>query len=173
MNDVSEKELIARCRDGHCSAYGPLVTVHARRVFAICLGCLGNVHDAEDMAQQTLLNGFSKIRQIRDDERFGPWISRIAKNLCTDFIRKQKLRHNSLSQATVASRDTVKAYPSLERALVKLPEESRLVLMLFYFNGQSTRAIAEALSIREAAVQTRLSRARKRLRRLLETERSE
>jgi RNA polymerase sigma-70 factor (ECF subfamily) len=173
LDDESEKELIACCRDGDRSAYVTLVKAHTRRVFAICLGCLGNVHDAEDMAQQTLLNGFSKIRQIRNDERFGPWISRIAKNLCIDLIRKQKLRHSSLSRDVVASRDGAKTFPSLERALARLPEESRLVLMLFYFDGRSTRAIAEALSIREAAVQARLSRARKRLRKLLEAERGE
>ena len=165
--------MIARCRDGDRSAYEPLVKAHARRIFAICLSCLGNVHDAEDMAQQTLLNGFSKMRQLRDDERFGSWIGRIAKNLCIDFIRKQKLRYNSLSQDVVTDRDNAKAYPALVRALAKLPEESRLVLMLFYFDGRSTKAIAETLSIRESAAQARLSRARKRLRKLLEAERGE
>jgi RNA polymerase sigma-70 factor (ECF subfamily) len=170
LNGDSEKELIARCRGGDRSAYVPLVRAHSRRVFAICLGRLGNVHDAEDMAQQTFLKGFANIGQIRHDERFGSWIGRIAKNLCIDFIRQQKLRHSSLLEVPESNQNNAKEYPALERALAKLPEDSRLVLMLFYFDGQSTRSIAEVLSISEAAAQTRLSRARQQLRKLLEAE---
>ena len=171
MNGDLEKELIARCHGGDRSAYVPLVRAHSRRVFAICLGRLGNVHDAEDMTQQALLNGFANIGQIQNDDRFGSWIGRIATNLCIDFIRKRKRRHRSLLEVAESNQSGAKAYPALERALAKLPEDSRLVLMLFYFDGQSTRIIAEVLSISEAAAQARLSRARKQLRKLLETER--
>jgi RNA polymerase sigma-70 factor (ECF subfamily) len=59
-------------------------------------------------------------------------------------------------------------YPELERALAKLPEESRLALMLYYFDGRSARSVAEAFEISEAAAQARLSRARRQLRRLLQ-----
>ena len=92
MNGVSEKELIIRCQSGDRSAYAPLVRAYAKRVYAICLGMLGNVHDAEDVAQQALLKGFVSIQQVQDGERFGSWIYRIAKNQCFDFMRKQKNR---------------------------------------------------------------------------------
>ncbi len=55
----------------------------------------------------------------------------------------------------------------LETALAALSSDYRVPLLLFYFDGRSTRSIAETLGIRRAAVQTRLSRARKQLRRLL------
>ena len=173
MNVVSEEELIARCRSGDSPAYAPLVETYGRRVFAICLGMLGNVHDAEDMAQQALLKGFTSIQQVQDGERFGSWIYQIAKNLCLDFMRKRKARKSCLLEQTAANRNNIKEYPALERALAKLPDESRLVLMLYYIDGQNTKIIADCLSISEATVHTRLSRARKRLRKLLETERGE
>ena len=171
LNGESEKKLITRCRSGDSSAYAPLVKAHSRRVFAICLGMLGNIHDAEDMGQQTLLKGFANIDQVRDGEQFGAWICRIAKHLCIDFIRKQRLRQSSLAKHAMASQANYKEYPALQRALAKLPEEYTLALMLYYFDGRSTRAVAEALGFSEAAVQARLSRARKRLRKLLEAER--
>jgi RNA polymerase sigma-70 factor (ECF subfamily) len=131
---------------------------------------LGDIHDAEDIAQQTLLKGLTNIEQVRRDEQFGAWISRIAKNLCIDFIRTRKRRQSSLAKRAAISQGKSGEYPELERALAKLSEEYRLALMLYYFDGRATKAVAEALMISEAAAQTRLSRARKQLRRLLETD---
>ena len=54
------------------------------------------------------------------------------------------------------------------RALAKLSEEYRLALMLYYFDGRSAKAVAEAFEISEGAAQARLSRARKQLRKLLQ-----
>lgn len=68
-----EKELIASCRDGDRAAYGDLIRLHSGRVFAVCLGMLGNRHDAEDATQQTLLRGLVQIRTLRDYDRFAPW----------------------------------------------------------------------------------------------------
>ena len=60
-------------------------------------------------------------------------------------------------------------YTRLESALAQLAEKYRLPLMLYYFDGQSTKNIAESLELTVAAAQTRLSRARKKLRQLLST----
>jgi RNA polymerase sigma-70 factor (ECF subfamily) len=131
---------------------------------------LGNIHDAEDVAQQTLLKGLTNIEQVRRDEQFGAWISRIAKNLCIDFVRKRKRRQSSFAEQVAIGQGKSQEYPELESALAKLSEEYRLALMLYYFDGRATKAVAEALMISEAAAQTRLSRARKQLRKLLETD---
>ena len=56
LNGHLEKKLVASCRNGDRSAYAGLVKAYSGRVFAICLGTLDNAHDAEDIAQQTLLD---------------------------------------------------------------------------------------------------------------------
>ncbi|MHC4641047.1 MAG: RNA polymerase sigma factor [Planctomycetota bacterium] len=167
MNEDSEKKLVAACRNGDKSTYAKLVKCYSGRIFAICLGMLGNREDAEDIAQQVLVKGLTNIRQLRDNEQFGAWIARIAKNLCIDFIRKQKHKQNRLIEPTTTSQSSSKEHPELQAALAMLSEEHRLALMLFYFDGHSTRSIARMLMISEAAAQARLSRARKQLRRLL------
>ena len=170
MKGDLEKKLVASCRNADSSADTHIVKAYSGRVFAICLGMLGNTHDAEDVAQQTLLKAITNIKQLRRQEQVGAWISRIAKNLCIDFIREQKRRRSSLAEQAVASRNNSREYPELKRALAKLSEEYRLALMLYYFDGRSTKAIAETLEISKAAAQARLRRARKQLRKLLETE---
>jgi len=151
--------------------YRRLAKDYGNRVFAVCFGMLGNSHDAEDVAQQTLLKGFANIEQLEDEQKFGAWICKIARNLCVDFIRKQR-REKTIDPACVVQRQNGrKDYTELHSALTKLSEEYRVALMLYYFDGQSTRSVAEAMGISEAAAQTRLSRARKQLREVLEANR--
>lgn len=164
----TEKNLIASCQNGNRMAYADLVRAHSGRVFAICLGILGNRHDAEDMAQQSLLRGFMRIGSLRQSGRFGPWIARIARNLCLDAIRKRK--HNTISGFVGAGREEgidAEDCRRLEAALARLSSDYRVPLLLFYFDGRSTQNIAETLGITQANVQTRLSRARRQLRALL------
>jgi RNA polymerase sigma-70 factor (ECF subfamily) len=168
LNGDLQDNLVASCRTGDTSAYASLAKVHSGRVFAICYGMLGNTHDAEDVAQQTLLRGFANIGQIRHNEKFGAWISRIARNLCVDFLRKQKRRQNLSTGRVAANQSGLKEYPVLMKALAELSEENRVALMLYYFDGQSAKSVAESLDISEGAAQARLSRARKQLRRLLQ-----
>ena len=169
MDVDREEELIASCRQGDRSAYEDLIRAHSGRVFAVCFGILGNRHDAEDVTQQTLLKGFMQIRMLRDSDRFAPWIVRIARNLCIDVLRVRKRRGISSGLSDIRAGDADE-YRRLEQALNGLSEEYRVPLLLFYFDGRSTQSIAETLGVTQANVQTRLSRARKQLRRLLERE---
>jgi len=169
LNGRSGKKLAASWRKGDRLAYAGLVKVYSRRIFAICLGMLGNIHDAEDIAQQTLLKGFTDMDQLRDSEQFGAWIGRIARNLCVDFIRRGKRERNAFAKQAAVSDSSPREYPELEGALARLPRRYRIALMLYYFDGRSAENIAEALNISQAAVYARISRARKRLRKLLDT----
>ncbi len=168
LNGDQEEKLVAACRDGDRSAYASLAKSYSGRIFAICYGILDNAHDAEDMAQQTLLRGFTNIRQVRRNETFGGWISRIAKNLCVDLLRKKKRRRDLSGAEVVAAREGSREHPELTKALAKLSQEHRLALMLYYFDGRNARGVAEVFEISEGAALTRLSRARKQLRRLLQ-----
>ncbi len=165
-----EKKPVELCRDEDRLAYTDLVRMHSSRIFAICLGMLGNRHDAEDLAQQTMLKGLTDIKQLKDKGLFGQWISRIAKNLCVDFIRRQKCGENILAEHCNEDISSTQDYYELESALEKLPEDCRLILLLYYFDGKSTQTIGETLDLNQSAVHARMSRARKELRKLLAAE---
>jgi RNA polymerase sigma-70 factor (ECF subfamily) len=166
-----EKTLVASCRNGDRGAYAELVKVHAGRVFAICFGMLGNRQDAEDMAQQTLLKGFMQIQGIRDSGHFAAWIARIARNLCIDVIRQRKRPAVPADDLAAPDRKPEEWESGrLNGALAKLSSDYRVPLLLFYFNGHSTKSIAATLGTTQAAIQARLSRGRKQLRKLLQTE---
>lgn len=172
-NKLSPNEvegLIAACRDGDCYAYTSLVRSYSARVFAICYGILGSIDDAQDVARQTFLNGFTTIRQIHSNERYGAWISRMARNLCVDFAHMRRRRKNIRREDVGANLQSSPEYRDLRKALAELSEEYRVALMLYYFDGRNARAVAEALEINEDEALARLSQARKKLRNLLQAE---
>lgn len=176
MDADEEKELIRLCRNGSPDAYSRLVSEYSGRVFAICLAVLGHREDAADAAQQVFLKAFMGINQLRDSKHFGPWIARIARNLCTDFIRARNRETKLCYQPQKPGPrydalwpDESDRYVELQKALDKLPGDYRTVLMLYYLDGRAINSVAQTLGINESAVYTRLSRARKKLRELLET----
>ncbi len=79
MDGCSDKNLVLACRTGDRKAYAVLVKKYYRQVFLICMGILGNVHDAEDIAQDAMLKGFMEIKRLRDGSRFCPWVVKIAR----------------------------------------------------------------------------------------------
>lgn len=168
----TEEKLIAAFRGGERDAYAVLTKRYAQQVFAVCLGFTGRVHDAEDIAQDAFVKGFTQLNQLRDTEQFGAWICRIARNLCIDDFRKRRVRRDALtSERLKPVSDETKPksdYSELEKAISRLPENYRVALLMYYFDGQDARSVGKSLNISSAAVATRLSRARKQLRQLLD-----
>ncbi len=91
MSEQSDENLVDASRTGDNGAYAALAKRYYKSVFIVCLGMLGNVHDAEDIAQETMLKGLIKIKDLRDSSQFGSWIIRIAKK---DDLRS--FRHSGL-----------------------------------------------------------------------------
>lgn len=170
MNDRSDESLAAACRDGDKSAYAFLVERHYKHVFAVCLGMLGNVHDAEDVAQDVMLKGFLKIKRLRNGEQFGKWILRIAKNLCIDLVRRQRHVKTILAGQVLQAQQTADENHDLQQGIRRLPQELRLPLVMYYFDDKSTESIAEKLSISHSGVCYRIRAARKLLHKLLTEE---
>lgn len=167
MEPSPETDLIAASVGGEREAYGQLVRAHSRRVFAVCLGMLGTFEDAEDMAQDTFIRGYRNLSTLRDPSQFGAWITKIARNLCVDFLRRNKRGRELASVTPLASVVEPNNRVDLHDAIARLPEEYRLPLLLYYFDGRSTDSVAQTLGISPAGVLTRLSRARRELRRML------
>ncbi len=164
LDGWSEEKLAAACRRGEKRAYAVLVRRHAPQVFAVCLGMLASVHDAEDVAQDALVKGLTQIDQLRAGEHFRAWIAGIARNLCLDHLRREKRGREVLARRQAPEPADRSAFAELEGAIHELPEQYRLPLLLYYLDGQSTENVASALNLSPDGVRTRLSRARKELR---------
>jgi RNA polymerase sigma-70 factor (ECF subfamily) len=125
--------------------------------------------DSEDMAQEALIKGMTKIHSLREGSQFAQWITRIAQNLCRDHWRITSRRRELLEQQKPETTITAESRaPDLSEALQRLPEKYRVPLLLYYFDGQNAGSVARTLNISRAGASTRLARARRALRRILE-----
>jgi RNA polymerase sigma-70 factor (ECF subfamily) len=155
---------------GDNGAYAVLAKRYYRSVFIVCLGMLGNVHDAEDIAQETMLKGLVKINDLRDPCQFSSWIIKIARNHCISLIRGKKRDNKVIGQKLKPHEQTLIQNKSLQQAIEKLPQEIRLPLVMYYFGSESVREVAEKLNLSPSGVYQRLKTATKELHRLLITQ---
>jgi RNA polymerase sigma-70 factor (ECF subfamily) len=131
------------------------------------LGILGNVHDAEDIAQDAMLKGYEQIRMLRDGSKFGLWIARIAKSLCINFIRRKKFTKRVVAERMIDTNPNINEYDNLQLAIEQLPQETRAPLVMYYFDGQSVKTVAERLEMSTSGVYLKLRTAITELHNLL------
>ena len=167
MSEQSDENLVHASRTGDNGAYAVLAKRYYKPVFIVCLGMLGNVHDAEDIAQETMLKGMLRIRDLRDPSQFSSWIIKIARNHCISLVRGKKRAKKVMTQKSKPSEQSFIQYESLQQAIEKLPQESRLPLVMYYFGGESVRDVSEKLNLSPSGVYQRLKTATKELHRLL------
>jgi RNA polymerase sigma-70 factor (ECF subfamily) len=163
--------VIRACQKGDRAAYAALVKRYYKGVFALCLGMLGNVHDAEDTTQEAMLKGLLKIKKLHKPDQFEWWLLQIARNLCVDFFRRQKRIRVSEVKESRPSGPKSSDNDNLQQAIGRLPPELRVPLTMFYFDGKNARKVAETLNISHSGACQRIRTARQQLHELL-TERT-
>ena len=163
MNELSDEKLVDASRAGDKEAYAVLAERHYERVFVTCLGMLGSIHDAEDVTQDAMLQGLIRIGTLRDSAQFGSWILRIAKNYCLSLMCRRKHGKSIDIRESPPSDEALVPYENLQRAIAKLPPESRVPLVTYYFGGKSVKDVAEKLELSSSAVYQRLRTATKQL----------
>lgn len=160
MDERCDRDLVLASRRGDRSAYAVLVGRYHRQVFWACFGVLGHLHDAEDMAQDAMLKGFERIRQLRDGSQFSGWIVTIARNLSINLLRRRKTAEKALDGRRPRWPDRAQAENEpLQTAIGQLPWDLRLPLVMYYFDGRNVKAVAKTLDISTSGVYAKLRNA--------------
>ena len=100
MDESSDQILVERVLTGDRTAYEILITRYYRRIYGVCLGIIIDPHESLDLCQETMLQGYVNIRSLRKADRFGVWMTKIAKNLCFERLRKQKQNRDFIAHLT-------------------------------------------------------------------------
>ena len=133
---------------------------------------------AEDATQEAFLRAFAKLSTLREIEKFGSWVSVIAANYSIDLLRKNKkiifTEHISIHESKSPEDSPQESWEKNETAreirdaLFLLEPEDREILVLKYFNELSIKEIASLTRAPTGTVKSRLFRARKKIRALVE-----
>ncbi len=190
--DFDEAALIRRCQQGEPAAMEQLIIKYQGRVYNVILKICGNRDDAVELAQDAFVKALENIGDFKGQSGFYTWLFRIAVNLTLNYCkRRDKIAFQSLDdegteqylRAKVrlkmlledeASPDPVEIAQNKElcellyKALAKLEEPQRAVVVLRDIEGMDYARMAETLSIELGTVKSRLNRARNNLREILE-----
>lgn len=144
--------------------YERIVEAYMDTVYRIAINYAKSVHDAEDVVQNTFVKLLTKQVDFRNEEHIRRWLIRVAVNECNNLCSSYWRRHvDSMETLGIEPEFTQPEYSGLYEAVRLLPPKCRIVVHLFYYEGYSSKEIADILHIREATVRTRLVRARKLL----------
>ncbi|HEX5447193.1 MAG TPA: sigma-70 family RNA polymerase sigma factor [Pirellulales bacterium] len=147
-----------------------LVADHHAAVFRYAYRLTGATCDAEDLTQQAFLAAHVNLDQLREPEHSRGWLFAILRSC---YLRSCRQRRPIAAVNLDLDMNTVPAESpdellveadELQRAIDELPDEFKLVVLMFYFEGCSYREIAEKLEVPTGTVMSRLSRAKARLR---------
>ena len=139
--------------------------------FRVARSVVNSASDAEDVAQDAMLQAYKRFERLRDPSRFRAWLVRITFRLALDQARASRRREQRETVWAVAiPRPTAEDLAAsrefgrrLDQAMESLPEKFRLVLALSAMDGHSLEEVAELLQLPVGTVKSRLHTARKRL----------
>lgn len=168
----SDAELVAAARHGDKEAYGEIVTRYKDRLFAVVLRILPDHYAAEDVAQETFVDGFFGLSSLREPEKVFVWLCGIARRKALHTAsRRQHFEdigeYADTLPATAASPEEriiqEETACAVRAALSVLSEKNRAVAGRFYLEDQSITEIAQTLAIPIGTVKRRLYDARRQL----------
>ena len=194
LNDPPHDEsdlppIVARACAGEVEAFNALVERFQRSAYAVALRMVGDPDVAADITQDAVLAAFKAIRRFRGGS-FRVWLLRIVTNQCLDYWRSQKRRpsvsldgllapdseepgaeaargdaaliDHAWDPAALAERRELQEV--IQHALLSLPDDQRITVVLSDVEGLSYDEIAEVTQTQVGTVKSRLARARTRLR---------
>jgi len=184
----SDEALLRLCAAGESAALEELVRRYQAPLYRFLTRMLGSAEDAEEAALDVFVRAWQHAPRFQYRARVATWLYRIAVNIARDMhsrrkARPQETRPDSYELAQIAigsaEEDALKRLEredrsrALDRALARLNEKDRLLLVLYYFEEREYEEIQAITELSYTVLKTRLARARRRLRALMEAESGE
>lgn len=169
---IPDERLVSMTLDGDNYAYSELVHRYKDMVSNLASGMLSEHHTAEDIVQETLIDGYVHLADLKDRTKFASWLYGMAKRKSLHFLTRRR-RHAELEECRKLT-DTDSVSPEelylqkeksavIRHAVEKLSAKNRETVQLFYLENRSVAEIAEFLSLPEGTVKSRLYEARVKL----------
>lgn len=137
-------------------------------VYRVALNGCKNPYDAEDVVQNTFMKLLHHTEDFENDEHIRKWLIRVAINECNSMWRSfWKKNVSSIDELQIELSFSTPEKSELFYAVQNLPQKYREVVHLYYYEQYSVKEISDILGISETAIQTRLMRARNKLKQQL------
>jgi RNA polymerase sigma-70 factor, ECF subfamily len=175
--EAADQSLVESCKRGDRAAFAVLVTRYQKPVYNAAYRVLGNTDDASDVTQVVFLKMAERLHEYDSQYKFFSWIYRIAINEAIDLWRRNRHQDTLDEEFELAAPESGEPEQQVfagqlatrvQRALMSMKTDDRVVLTLRHFSECSYREIGTILSLEEKTVKSRLFEARQRLGELLQ-----
>ena len=179
MERENDVQLIRKILSGNDEAFSVLVQKHQKSIHALAWRKVGDFHIAEEITQDTFLQAYKNLAQLKNPNQFAGWIYVIANRLCLKWLQKNKLAMQSLDDTPIEEIEKISytdyvseqrqtevaedRHELVKKLLAKLPESERTVVTLFYLGEMTAKEIGKFLGVSVNTVKSRLRRGRERL----------
>ena len=167
--------LIQRVKQGDRLAYQQLYEQYCPRVYGICYRLLGDASNAEDAVQEVFIQVWNKIGSFKEQSKFSTWLFSVATNLAISHYRKRNTwwsRFRSTEDVVIeeTGAEDVRQEHGLDKKIQRLPEQARMVFVLFAVEGYRHEEIATKLGIAVGSSKSQYHRAKGLLKGWIENE---
>ena len=184
-DNIEDANFLIRLKAGDRGAFNELVPTCRSRVINTCYRFLLNKKDAEDLSQEVFIEVYQSIRLFRGKSKLSTWIYRIAVTKSLDELKKRKRKKRLSSIGKVLHLDEVsdwiaggtmpdkmlqekESMQEVALALNSLPDNQRVAFTLSKIDGYTNAEIAEIMNTTKVAVESLVSRAKKKVSKELE-----
>lgn len=143
-----------------------LVIENQLSMYRLAMSILKNSNDAEDAVSETVLTAYEHLSSLKKNDSFKAWMMTILVNVSKKMLRKKK-RVVLYDDLGLFEKSTDEGSCEMWEAVLTLNAKYAKVVILYYYEGFSTREIARILHISEGTVKSRLSRARSKLQQII------
>jgi RNA polymerase sigma-70 factor (ECF subfamily) len=165
---ATDTELVEAAAGGDIESFGKLCERHCAAMTALAYSVLADHHLAEDAAQETFARALTNLQRLKDGRKFARWLAAICRNVAKDMLAVKTRNLDSEAGLRTADKTHEDDYGDLmRRALMRLPSGAREIIVLRYYDGLSYDEIASVSGVSRAAINGRLTRAKRKLARYL------
>ena len=161
---ADDRALVAACAARKPGAFQELLSRSRRPAISLAYQRLGDLEDAEDVAQEAFVRVFQAIPRFRGQSAFSTWLYRIVTNLCLGNRRRRRatVELDAVKEPTAPDSPSRQVTEVLltRQVLAAMPPDFRAILLLRDQEGLSYTEIAAALRLPMGTVRSRLSKAR-------------
>ena len=175
MNTKPDEYYINQTLSGNVNAFAILVERYKNMVYTLSIKIVKNKEEAEEISQDAFVKAFKNLKNFKGDSKFSTWVYKIAYYASLDSIKRNKrfsnteniddLKIGNLSdiQGALEYLQEKERKKVIGDALLKLNEDERTILTLFYFEELSIKEIVEVVNLSEDNIKVKLYRSRKKL----------
>lgn len=160
-----ESALIQRSQNGDHQAFEELYRENAAKVNGLCLRLCGQRELAEDLTQEAFVRAWQKLDSFRGDSAFSSWLYRLTSNVVIGYLRQQAkwkmvsfdmFKHESI----LGTAELQTGQADIAKALHRLPDQARVVIILHEYLGYQHNEIAELTGMAVGTSKSHLHRAK-------------